>query len=339
MSAAPRVAFLTHGGPAIGLGHVTRCLSLARALAVGGARGVFLLGREARVRSAVEAAGFDAVKTEWEGTGAAALDLVSALRPEALIVDSYAVSGALFDLLRPLVGQLVAIDDLADRPLPVHTVVNAGIDAERLEYRGGLPETVYLLGPRYALLDPAYAAAPERRTRASVERVLVTLGGGSHPAKLRAVVQAALSLGTAAVDVAVGPFADEGVADATGDPRVAVHRGVSALRSLMLTADVAISGAGMTLYELAATATPIVSLTMAPNQTPNAAAFERAGAALAAGSADHPDLCATVARHLGCLAADGAFREKLGAAGRRLVDGQGASRVARELASMPSPLR
>jgi len=339
MSAAPRVAFLTHGGPAIGLGHVARCLSLARALAADGARIVFLVGQEARVTAAIEAGGFDVVETDWESAGAAARDLVAALRPETLVVDSYAVSGTQLDLLRPLVGQLVAIDDLADRPLPVHTVVNGGIDAEHLEYRGGLPETVFLLGPRYALLDPAYAAAPERKPRASVERVLVTLGGGSHPAALRAVVQAALSLGTAAVDVPVGPFADGGVADAIEDARVVVHRGVSALRSLMLAADVAISGAGMTLYELAATATPIVSLTMAPNQRPNAAAFERAGAALAAGSADHPDLGATVARQLGWLAADAALREKLGAAGRRLVDGQGASRVAREIASMASPRR
>lgn len=339
MSAAPRVAFLTHGGPAIGLGHVTRCLSLARALAAAGARVVFLVGQEARVTSAVEAGGFDAVETDWESAGTAARDLVAALRPEALIVDSYAVSAALLDMLRPLVGQLVAIDDLADRPLPVHAVVNGGIDAEHLEYRGGLPETVYLLGPRYALLDPAYAAAPERRSRASVERVLVTLGGGLHPAALRAVVQAALSLGTAAVDVPVGPFAGKGTADAIQDARVVIHRGVSALRSLMLAADVAISGAGMTLYELAATATPAVSLTMAPNQRPNAAAFQRAGAALAAGATDHPDLCATVTGHLGRLAADAELREKLGAAGRRLVDGQGASRVARELASMPSPRR
>ena len=339
MTAGMRVAFLTHGGPAIGLGHVARCLSLARALAADGARVVFLVGQEARVTAAIETGGFDVVETDWDSAGAAACDLVAALRPEALVVDSYAVSGALLDLLRPLVGQLVAIDDLAARPLPVHMVVNGGIDTEHLEYRGGLPETAYLLGSRYALLDPAYAAAPERRTRAAVERVLVTVGGGSHPAALRAVVQAALSLGTAAIDVAVGPFADEGATEAVEGPRVVLHRGVWKLRSLMLAADVAISGAGMTLYELAATATPIVSLTMAPNQRPNAAAFERAGAALAAGPADHPDLGATVARHLGCLAADAALREKLGAAGRRLVDGQGASRVARELVSMPSPRR
>jgi UDP-2,4-diacetamido-2,4,6-trideoxy-beta-L-altropyranose hydrolase len=331
MTAGPRVAFLTHGGPAIGLGHVARCLSLARALAADGARVVFLIGRDARVTSVVEGAGFDVVETDWENSERAARVAVAGLRPETLVVDSYAVSSALLDSLRPLAGQLVAIDDIADRPLPVHTVVNGSAGAERLEYQGGLAETVYLLGPRYALLDPAYAEAPERKTRPSVERVLVTLGGGSHPAALRVVIRAALSLDRAAVDLVVGPFADDEVRSAIESARVVVHRGVPRLRTQMLEADVAVSGAGMTLLELAATATPTVFLTLAPNES-NSSAFERAGAALPAGSPDAPDCGATVALHLKRLAGDPILRESLGASARRLVDGQGALRVARAIA-------
>ena len=164
----------------------------------------------------------------------------------------------------------------------------------------------------------------------------MTVGGGSHPAAVQAVVRAALSLDTATVDLVAGPFAREGVTDAIENPRMIVHRGVSTLRSLMLAADVAVSGAGMTLLELAATATPTVFLTLAANQRPNAAAFELAGAGVAAGSADHPDLAVTVARCLERLAADAALRERLGAAARRLVDGQGARRVAQEMALLLS---
>jgi len=331
MSAGPRFAFLTHGGSAIGLGHVGRCLSLARALAAADARVVFLLGREIRVTDAVEAAGFDVVETDWESAGRAARDLVAALHPEVLVVDSYAISGELFDSLRLVVGRLVAIDDVADRPLPVHTVVNGGAGAEQLEYRGALPDTTYLLGPRYALLDPAYGTAPTRETRRSVERVLVTVGGGSHGGALQTVVRAALSLDAAAVDVVLGPFANEDMSEALDDSRVVVHRGVSALRPLMLAADVAISGAGMTLLEMAATATPTVFLTLAPNQEPNAWAFERAGAALPAGSPGAPDFAAAVALNLKRLAGDPVLRESLGASARRLVDGQGAQRVAQAL--------
>jgi UDP-2,4-diacetamido-2,4,6-trideoxy-beta-L-altropyranose hydrolase len=333
MSAGPRFAFLTHGGPAIGLGHVGRCLSLARALATADSRQVFLLGRDSRVTDVVEAAGFDAVETNWESAGASARHLVAALRPEVLVVDSYAVSSDVFDSLRAEVGRLVAIDDAADRALPVHTVVNGGAGAEALAYRGGLPDTAYLLGPRYALLDPSYAAAPSRKTRRSVERVLVTVGGGSHEVALDAVVRAALALDAAAVDVVLGPFAGDGMSGALDDPRVVVHRGASALRPLMLAADVAVSGAGMTLLELAATATPTFFVTLAPNQEPNASAFERACAALPAGSPAAPDFGAAVALHLKRLAGDAAQRESLGASARRLVDGQGALRVAQALAA------
>ena len=334
MSAGPRFAFLTHGGPAIGMGHVGRSLSLARALAAADAREVFLLGREIRVTDAVEAAGFDAVETDWESAGAATRDLVAALHPEVLVVDSYAVSGELFDLLRPVVGRLVAIDDVADRPLPVHTVVNGGAGAEQLEYRGALPDTTYLLGPRYALLDPAYGAAPTRKTRRSVERVLVTVGGSSHAGALQAVLRAALSLDAAAVDVVLGPFAADEMSEALEDSRVVVHRGVSVLRPLMLAADLAVSGAGMTLLELAATATPTVFLTLASNQEPNASAFERAGAALPAGSPSGPDFGAAVVLNLKRLAGDPALRESLGANARKLVDGLGAQRVAQALTAV-----
>ena len=332
MSAGARFAFLTHGGPAIGLGHVGRCLSLARALAADGVRLVFLVGRDARVTSLVEAAGFDVVETDWERSERTVREAVASLRPTTLVVDSYHVSSALFDSLRPLVGRLVAIDDIADRPLPVHTVINGAAGAESLGYRDGLPETVYLLGPRYALLDPAYAPQPERKLRSSVERVLVTLGGGSHPGALEPVMRAALSLDAAVVDLVVGPFADDEASGVTGTARVVVHRGVPKLRALMLEADIAVSGAGMTLLEMAATATPTVFLTLAPNES-NSLAFERAGAGLPAGSPGAPDFGAAVALHLKRLAGDPALRESIGARARLLVDGQGAQRVAQALAA------
>lgn len=330
MRAPPRVAFLTHGGPAIGLGHVVRCLSLARALAAAGASVSFFAGRDARVATMIDVAGFDVMEGNWEESPTAAGELVAAHRPGMLVVDSYAVTGAMLDTLHPLVGRLVAIDDIADRPLPVHTVINGAAGAGNLDYRGGLPGTEYLLGPRYALLDPAYAEEPARHPRPSVERVLVTLGGGSHPATLGTICRAVLTLDGVTVDVVAGPLTEPGEADEIADARVVVHRGVSPLRPLMLAADVAVSGAGMTLLELAATATPTVYLMLAPNES-NSSVFERAGAALAAGSSHAPDLGATVALQLKRLAGDAALRESLGSRARRLVDGRGAQRVARAL--------
>jgi len=74
----------------------------------------------------------------------------------------------------------VLIDDLADRPTPVDVVVNGGFHAPRLHYRGK-PDSVYLLGPRYALLDRPSAEPAARGAASVVRRVLVTLAAMLRP--------------------------------------------------------------------------------------------------------------------------------------------------------------
>ncbi len=128
----------------------------------------------------------------------------------------------------------------------------------------------------------------------------------------------------------IGPFADASFEAAlAGDvgSRVVFHRSRFGLGALMREADVAISGAGVTLYELAATATPSVALLIAPNQRPNYDAFARAGAALPAGAATDADLAVAIESALRRLDADPGLRGAMGARGRALVDGRGAARV------------
>lgn len=336
MIGAPRVFFVTHGGPAVGLGHVCRCLALARAFIADGAEVRFLVNPDEHVAAFLHRASMEAVEVPWVVDPHAALEPLSLSGPDVIVVDSYAASAEFLASLRSVAGQVVAVDDLADRFLPVHAVVNGGVAAEALGYRAS-PDTVFLLGPRYALVDPLYAAAPGRSTSEPVRRIFVSLGGGQHPDATAAALAAADAVvEDASVDVVVGPFATRSPElDATtrrARDRVVVHRNLSSLRELMLAADVAISGGGMTLYELAATATPTVVIRMADNQAGNVDGFERAGAALGAGSADGPGLGFALEWTLRRLVGDSALRAAVSARARALVDGQGALRVAREVA-------
>lgn len=335
---ALRVAFVTHGDSGIGLGHVTRSLALGRAFATDGAEVRYLVSPDGRVADLLRRASVIAVEIPWEADPRQAFEALAGVGPDIVVVDSYAASPEFLAALRSLSGQVVALDDLADRPLPVHVVVNGGVGAERLSYRGA-PDTVFLLGPRYALVDPGYGAIPSRRAEDPVRRVVVMLGGAPDSAALRAAVAAAdASLDGVTIDVAVGPFAGtrsevEAVRLRAGN-RLVVHRGLAGLRGLMLGADLAIAGAGMTLYELAATATPTIMVAMAENQAANVDAFERAGAALRAGSAGQPDLEAALRSAVQRLVGDPSVRTALAGRARDLVDGHGAPRVAREIASL-----
>jgi spore coat polysaccharide biosynthesis predicted glycosyltransferase SpsG len=334
-----RVAFVTEGGSAVGLGHVARCAALARAVAGSGARVSFVVPDDPRVLALLRRDWADVVPVPWTTDPTALLDALRRRDAEVVVVDSYAAGPELLRALRTVAGQVVAVDDEADRELPVDVVVNGGVSAERLPYRR-TPDTVYLLGPSYALLDSSFAESPARSWGTRVQRILVCLGGGRHGATLLEVLAGLDQVASDwTVEVAAGSFSHDwpelDAAARRARYRVSLHRDRFGLRDLMLAADIAVSGGGVTLCELAATATPTVALQTADNQAGNVDGFERAGAALVVRAGGTASLGDRVATALTRLAGDHALRASMGARARGLVDGRGALRVATVLARLP----
>ena len=101
----------------------------------------------------------------------------------------------------------MAIDDLADRSLPVDLLLNQNLGASADAYATLVPQAGRILtGPAYALVRPEFAAARARgRTRdGSVERVLVFISGADAPDMTSRAVTALDGIGCP-VDVVVGP--------------------------------------------------------------------------------------------------------------------------------------
>lgn len=330
MTERPSVAFRTTGGVASGLGHVSRCLALAQALRALEVESLFLLDGDGTIRDRVAAAGFPAAGVRAAHDLADTVRECRAWRPHAVIVDSYATGPAYF---RGLAGTwpLVVLDDLADRELPVDLIVNGSAGADRLAYRGA-PHTRYLLGPRFVPLRPDFAEPPARVTRAEVRRVLVTVGGSDPTGFTAQLVRwTAKALGDVTQDVVVGPFvrgAERRSGEAALGP-VVLHEDPPDMRRLMLEADLAVSGGGQTIYELAASATPAIAIRMAQNQTGNLTALSEAGALQWVGAAGDAALESHLSDALVALAAAPHRREAMGRRGRALVDGKGAARAAR----------
>jgi UDP-2,4-diacetamido-2,4,6-trideoxy-beta-L-altropyranose hydrolase len=262
------------------------------------------------------------------------LELAAEWRADALVVDSY---DAPTDRLADSGVRVVAvIDDLADRALPVTVVVNGAAHARDLRYHVR-SDTTLCLGLEYALLRAEFSVEPQRTTRSRIRRALVTVGG-ADPTMLAAslITWAREALGGAALDVLIGPFwsreARAAAHKAAKDDRaVSFHEDPEQIRELMLKCDVALSGGGQTVYELAATATPVVAIRLFENQTGNLLAMSRQDALLWPGDAADFDLGPRIVQALRSLDGDPTRRTTLGARARSLVDGQGASRVARIL--------
>jgi spore coat polysaccharide biosynthesis predicted glycosyltransferase SpsG/RimJ/RimL family protein N-acetyltransferase len=200
---------------------------------------------------------------------------------DAVVVDSYDMPGSELDVYM--------------RSMPVVTVSDGGLPARGtlvLDYHPDA-QGAQLCGPDYAPVSPRCVAT--RRER-GFERALVTIGGGEGGAAVSQVAKAALH--------------DKGL-------QVLEPRGSPGIYDELAQADVAISGSGVTAYELACAGVPAGLIPLVDNQKRVARTFGERGLALAG---DDP---ASLAEGL----SDARLRAALAAAGPAAIDGYGAFRV------------
>jgi spore coat polysaccharide biosynthesis predicted glycosyltransferase SpsG len=326
-AAAPRVLFRPDGGARAGLGHVGRCLSLAAAVRAAGGRPRFVTEADAVDR--VRAAGFDAAVAEpAPGDPLGVLGAPA----EAVLVDSYRLTPPYLERLYAGTARLALVDDLGELYAPADLVVNGAAHAGTLGYDPA-EAGVLLLGPRYMLLGPEYAGAPARAAPEHPRQVLVAMGGGDPlgiMARVLEEVRAALGPGPelhAIVGPYFGPEWAPGGAAARAAEGVHLHRAPADLRPHVARADLAVTAAGITLYELAACGVPTVAFSIAPNQRPQLEVLAGEGALASAGDASSPGFPQALRAAVRRLAPAEA-RSALGRAAHAVVDGGGASRVA-----------
>jgi UDP-2,4-diacetamido-2,4,6-trideoxy-beta-L-altropyranose hydrolase len=307
---------LTRGGGVVGLGHVRRCLTLAGALrreGIGCSFHVWGEGAAFVAQQGFEAITVDRLDEGIEGAG-------------ALLIDSYKFDDRLLSLGAPT----VVIDDLAARPLPADMIINPGAGAEALAY-AARPDTILLLGVRYALLRSEFALPSKRDVCERIENVMITLGGYDHGTlALELLRWTAAALPAANINMIVGPFFER-VNDlrAMESSKIRLVHNPQNMRDLMLRSDLAISAGGQTLYELAATGTPAVVVETAGNQRPNIEALARAGTIVYLAERTSEALADAIAR-----VSPPEVREEMGVRGKALVDGRGAERSAKGIAGL-----
>jgi spore coat polysaccharide biosynthesis predicted glycosyltransferase SpsG len=99
----------------------------------------------------------------------------------------------------------------------------------------------------------------------------------------------------------------------------------------MLKADLAVSAGGQTLYELASVGCPTVAVRIASNQDGQLSVFEEAGFLRIVGHGNLSNIVETICEVVKTLLGDSQTRVAMSAAGQRLIDGQGALRVAQRI--------
>ncbi len=319
-------------GAQIGAGHAIRCTALAQGLA---SRGLtpFLVGDFAQVPWVARQT--DGIETiEAEGVG----EFVALARTRGwsgVVMDSYLASPQHWHQLRGLERPILAIDDEATRELPVDLVINQNLAAVEYDY-SALTQAPVLRGPDYALVRSSVAEARPRRyaTRPHDRgplRVLVVLGGTDAASGSAGITRRLLDSGQA-LHVRVLTNVVEAISriDVPRGSRLEAHPTQPDIAPLMAWADLVVSAAGSTVWDLCCLGVPMALVTVAGNQEDNYRHLVAKD--LAIGLGPLPVLLRSTESVAWAL--DSARLNEVGSRAWSTVDGRGAERSAEAFAAV-----
>lgn len=337
-----KIAIRADGGSKIGLGHIQRCLALSSQLQKRGMEIHFITKRNRVVKEKTEQGGFEVVELErnlnLEEDLKYTTEILKSNEIGVLITDSYEFDEKYLIEVKKSVGLLVSIDDLAEITFPSDIVINQNIYAKDLEYHSLTGKTKFLLGPKYALLREEFANLGERKINEKVQKVLVTLGGSDcfnlTPKILNVLDTIEEDFNITAV---IGHFFNnvfemERITKKMSKKAELIYNS-SEMANLMVFSDLAVTGGGTTLYELAATGTPALVFCLADNQYKNVKMMVEAGTIINLGWRNKwktGNFC----KEMNKLINNHLLRVKMGKSGQKLVDGKGNSRCAQLISDL-----
>jgi len=263
--------------------------------------------------------------------------------PRVILVDSYFVTAEYLRALRAY-GRVYLLEDMPGHIWPVDGVINYNAFADPRSYEalyrksgGSIPDSdvkqsiELYIGASYVPIRPQFVGS-DYQARGQVRELLVTTGGGDRENIAGKILERLKDM-ACRIHVVSGPYNPHGewLADyAREHPRVTVHQRVDEMAKLMLRCDLAVTAGGTTVYELCALGVPFVCFSYAENQEALTEYAGRQGIGLYAGKY-HSD-CAGTLENIGNMAqraaADWRLRQQMSQRARKLVDGQGAGRLA-----------
>ena len=324
---------------AMGSGHIMRCLALAQVWQDSGGQVVFAareltpaIARRLRAEGMeIETCGLSNLKED-----AGVLAALSRRRcATTVVVDGYQFDSAYQRDLRDFGLHVLWIDDIGQcGPYCAHVVLNQNAYAHAGMYINRDPGTKLLLGPHYLLLRKEFFPWQLRSRKVAVvpRRLLVMMGGSDSENFITRVITAIQTAGVGALEITVviggsNPHRESLYDLASRSPEnIRLLVDVKNMAEVMADADLAISAAGHTCYELALLQVPMVLISLAENQILAARAMAHAHAAIDGGWFGSFE-----SKRFGQLIQNAAqnydLRCRLAQNAQRLVDGRGAYRT------------
>ena len=261
-----KVKIFTEGGKNIGYGHLSRCTALydeiqSRSIEVelityGDVDNIHLLKSKVFRNE-------DWINIEYLEKTLSSEDYV--------IVDSYKADRDYYEKISLKSKRAIYIDDNGRLEYPSGIIVNPAMDYKHIDY-SYMPEEFVLKGSKYVILRPAFHNIEDKKLQENIQRILVIMGGTDIRNITSKIIKILSELNNSIIfDVVVDGFQFEKLSSINKLKNVNYHKDLSEIdmHMIMLNADMAISAAGQTIYELIATQTPFIAIQVAENQQNN----------------------------------------------------------------------
>lgn len=344
------IIFRADGNSKIGSGHVMRCLSIAREASK--TDDVIFLAADQNFKSTIKGAGvpFYSLDTRYDHLDDELPKITRELaerKPSAIFIDSYFVTEQYLSEVKKACNEircrLIYIDDLISFPYACDYLINYNIfgpdkreDYKQLYAGKKLPRL--LLGPKYVPLREEFANLPSRIVKNQVENIFISTGGADpeHIA-VRLIKEIIYTNLPYRFHFVIGTKNNDfekikKILDHAKTTNIVLHRNVKKMAALMSACDIAISAAGSTLYELCVTQTPTLTYVLADNQISGAEGFEKYSIGIYLGDYRYKkNFTVALLYELNALANDVNQRKKLASNMKKIVDGNGTTRILREI--------
>lgn len=266
------IFIFTEGGGETGMGHISRCLSLYQAFEMLGYFPQFIINGNESVVSAVSGTRYQLF--DW----IAEVDKTITLLRDAgiVLIDSYKCPAFLYQLIKNESKTAVYIDDNLRLEYPSGIVVNGVMGAEQLGYKKR-DDIDYLLGAQYAFLRSSFWNVPLKEINPEVKSIFISCGGNDNGLSARIVKILSEQFPWIYLLVVVKDNNSPEISELKLYAQVLTALSADEMKALLGNADLAITAAGQTTYELCRIGTPFVALLTADNQAYSIGNFFKQG--------------------------------------------------------------
>lgn len=333
------ITILAEGNSEMGLGHVSRCITLGKEFRLQGWNVYFVSNYSEGIRK-LEENDFDIFSYSKSSENEKLKELTNIINNKnvsLVLIDSYTIRIDFFNNFRKAFnGKIAYIDDLNNFIYPVDILIHGSVLGQIYQYKMNYKNTLILDGLQYNLLRDEFKNLPSKQIKDNVKEILLTAGGADFKNMTTKVINIFVEsqlLETFQLNVVIGSAfenIDEIYELSKKNNNIKTYYNPKSIAEIMIRSDIAITAAGSTVYELFATGTPSVALITSNNQKIFIEELEKEGLLVNGGMLEVLDINILLEK-LSYLIKKSENRIKMSHLTQQLLDGYGATRVVQDI--------